>query len=62
MKPSGSTRPQVQGDRSRRQDSRIFIRLVEFDRSLGASLTGRSVDIEEMPVRELLVRSSMTRR
>lgn len=62
LTPSGSTRPHVQGDRSRRQDSRILIRLLDFDRSLGASFPGLDVEDEMLPVRELLVRSNMTRR
>lgn len=60
--PSGSTRPHVTGDRSRKQDSRIFIRIVDFDRGLAAEYPGLAVEDEALPVRELLVRSNMTRR
>lgn len=62
LKPNGATRPDVQADRSKRQDSKILIRLLDFDRSLGASFPGLDVDDEMLPVRELPVRSNMTRR
>lgn len=62
MKAKGASRPQVQGDRSRRQDSKVLITLKEFDRELGERFPGLAVEKEMLPVRELLVRSNMTRR
>ncbi|WFC99447.1 hypothetical protein MYAM1_002191 [Malassezia yamatoensis] len=62
--PNGSTRPHIQGT-GRKQDSRIFLRLLEFDRNRAAyhpefaSLRGR--DIDELPVRDLMVRSTVCR-
>ena len=62
--PSGSTRPHIQGT-ARKQDSRIFLRLLEFDAARAAhlpefaSLQGR--DVDELPVRDLMVRSTVCR-
>ncbi|WFD43534.1 hypothetical protein MPSI1_002196 [Malassezia psittaci] len=62
--PNGSTRPHIQGT-GRKQDSRIFLRLLEFDAKRAAyhpefaSLRGR--DIDELPVRDLMVRSTVCR-
>jgi hypothetical protein len=57
MTPNGSTRPHVK-TRSKRADSRVFIRLCDFDReSVGTDL---SIDAE-IPVRDLVIRSSCVR-
>ena len=62
--PNGSTRPHIQGT-ARKQDSRIFLRLLEFDASRMAHapefemLQGR--DVDELPVRDLMVRSNVCR-
>ncbi|KAL7417842.1 hypothetical protein BDY24DRAFT_1322 [Mrakia frigida] len=61
MKAKGASRPQVQGDRSRRQDSKVLITLKEFEEGLGERFPGLAVEKEMLPVRELLVRSNMTR-
>ncbi|UZJ55957.1 hypothetical protein CBS101457_005277 [Exobasidium rhododendri] len=62
--PNGSTRPHIQGN-ARKQDSRIFLRLVEFE------VTGVDhvedfeqilrLDRDELPVRELMVKSNICR-
>ncbi|WRT68197.1 uncharacterized protein IL334_005172 [Kwoniella shivajii] len=76
MTPNGSTRPHV-GVRAKRADSRVFIKLVEFDRSL-LSNAGRSSSLlpehngiddnalidkitAELPIRDLIIRSSCVR-
>ena len=56
MTPNGSTRPHVSG-RAKRADSRIFIKLADFDRSILSAASGQT----ELPVRELIVRSSCVR-
>ncbi|WFD33113.1 hypothetical protein MSPP1_004170 [Malassezia sp. CBS 17886] len=62
--PNGSTRPHIQGT-ARKQDSRIFLRLVEFDRrrATGASEFDalRARDVDELPVRDLMVRAAVCR-
>jgi hypothetical protein len=62
--PHGSTRPHIQGN-ARKQDSRIFLRLLEFDarRAMGVPEFEalRERDIDELPVRDLMVRSSVCR-
>ncbi|ORX38698.1 hypothetical protein BD324DRAFT_599646 [Kockovaella imperatae] len=63
MTPNGSTRPHIT-TKHKRADSRIFIRLVDFDRSLlsnaSHSAAGKS-DFGELPVRDLVLRSSCVR-
>ncbi|WWC90908.1 uncharacterized protein L201_005846 [Kwoniella dendrophila CBS 6074] len=76
MTPNGSTRPHV-GVRAKRADSRIFIKLVEFDKSLlneagrgNCSITDSNGIIDEkliekitseLPIRDLIIRSSCVR-
>lgn len=58
--PNGSTRPHIQGT-ARKQDSRIFLKLVDYD----ADAVRRSsefhkmatLDREELPIRDLMVRT-----
>ena len=56
MTPNGSTRPHV-SSRAKRADSRIFIKLADFDRSILSATSSQT----EVPVRELIVRSSCVR-
>ena len=62
--PNGSTRPHIQGT-ARKQDSRIFLRLLEFDAARAAHLPEFAAlqrrDIDELPVRDLMVRSTVCR-
>ena len=62
--PHGSTRPHIQGN-ARKQDSRIFLRLLEFDARRAKGVPEfealRERDIDELPVRDLMVRSSVCR-
>ncbi|WFD40599.1 uncharacterized protein MJAP1_003587 [Malassezia japonica] len=62
--PNGSTRPHIQGN-ARKQDSRIFLRLLEFDARRAASVPEfaalQARDIDELPVRDLMVRSQVCR-
>ena len=60
MTPNGSTRPHIT-TKPKRSDSRIFIRLVDFDRSLLSHSSGSSTDLTELPVRDLVLRSSCVR-
>ncbi|KAK4689736.1 hypothetical protein P7C73_g398, partial [Tremellales sp. Uapishka_1] len=55
MTPNGDIRPTVT-TRPKRADSKIFIKLLEFDRTL-LSLGGNS----DLPVRDLIIRSSCVR-
>lgn len=61
--PSGRNRPYIQG-KPKKQDAKLFIRLQEFDRS-GVQAPEFSAlfsaPLSEIPVRELLVRSSLCR-
>ena len=62
--PNGSTRPHVQGN-ARKQDSRIFLRLMEFDEAL-VTLTPElapllKLDRDELPVRDLMIKSTTCR-
>nr|XP_019011276.1 uncharacterized protein I206_03373 [Kwoniella pini CBS 10737]OCF50057.1 hypothetical protein I206_03373 [Kwoniella pini CBS 10737] len=74
MTPNGSTRPHV-GIRAKRADSRVFIKLLEFDKSL-LNEAGRGLSSEqtgqmdekliekitlELPIRDLIIRSSCVR-
>jgi hypothetical protein len=54
MTPNGSIRPHVT-TRSKRGDSRVFIRLCEFDRSMVGGGGG------DLPVRDLVIRSGCVR-
>jgi len=62
--PNGSTRPHVQGN-ARKQDSRIFLRLTDFDTSLVKTSPEfapmATMDRDELPVRDLMVRSTTCR-
>ncbi|PWY99463.1 hypothetical protein BCV70DRAFT_162624 [Testicularia cyperi] len=59
--PSGSTRPHIQGN-ARKQDSRIFMRLIEFDVEAvkaSAEFSGMAeLEADELPVRDLMLRSN----
>ena len=63
FKPSGKNRPYIQG-KPKKQDAKIFLRLLEFDRDADqapeftALLTS---SLDQIPVRELIVRSSLCR-
>lgn len=62
--PSGSTRPHIQGN-ARKQDSRIFMRLIEFDMGVvraSEEFSGMAeLDADELPVRDLMLRSNTCR-
>jgi hypothetical protein len=64
MTPNGSTRPHV-STKAKRADSRIFIKLGDFDRSLlnggGAANGAATADLGDLPVRDLVIRSSCVR-
>ncbi|ORY35348.1 hypothetical protein BCR39DRAFT_2214 [Naematelia encephala] len=60
MTPNGSTRPHV-STRAKRADSRIFVKLLDFDRSLLSTALGATADLSELPVRDLIIRSSCVR-
>ncbi|OCF40504.1 hypothetical protein I317_05674 [Kwoniella heveanensis CBS 569] len=73
MTPNGSIRPHI-STRAKRADSRIFIKLVEFDRSLlsesgrGAAMSTSAekpttpfLENNELPIRDLIIRSSCVR-
>lgn len=62
--PQGSTRPHIQGT-ARKQDSRIFLRLLQFDRRRAIGVPEFEAlcerDIDELPVRDLMVRATVCR-
>ena len=62
--PSGSTRPHIQGN-ARKQDSRIFMRLIEFDMGVvrrSEEFSGMAeLEADELPVRDLMLRSNTCR-
>lgn len=62
--PNGSTRPHIQG-MPRKQDSRIFLRLAEYDvstvRASPEFAPMAEFDRDELPVRDLMVRSTTCR-
>ena len=59
LTPNGSIRPHV-STRPKRADSRLYINLVDFDRSyLSASTVNAGAD--DLPVRELIMRSACVR-
>lgn len=62
--PSGSTRPHIQGN-ARKQDSRIFMRLIDFDMSVvrqSEEFAGMAeLEADELPVRDLMLRSNTCR-
>lgn len=62
--PSGSTRPHIQGN-ARKQDSRIFMRLIDFDMGVvrrSEEFSGMAeLDADELPVRDLMLRSNTCR-
>lgn len=62
--PSGSTRPHIQGN-ARKQDSRIFMRLVDFDMGIvrqSDEFSGMAeLEADELPVRDLMLRSNTCR-
>jgi hypothetical protein len=57
MTPNGSTRPHIT-TRAKRADSRIYIKLLDFDRS---KLSNANTDLADLPVRDLIIRSSCVR-
>lgn len=57
MTPNGSTRPHIT-TRAKRADSRIYIKLLDFDRS---KLSNPNMDLADLPVRDLIIRSSCVR-
>lgn len=57
MTPNGSIRPHI-STRPKRADSRLFIRLNEFDRSF---LSANPMGDQELPVRDLIMRSNCVR-
>jgi hypothetical protein len=59
LTPNGSIRPHV-STRPKRADSRLFINLLDFDRSYLSSSTV-NVDLNDLPVRELIMRSACVR-
>lgn len=62
--PSGSTRPHIQGT-ARKQDSRIFMRLIDFDLGVvqrSEEFSGMAeLEADELPVRDLMLRSNTCR-
>jgi hypothetical protein len=60
MTPNSSIRPHV-ATRAKRADSRIFIKLADFDRSLLCTSAGASTDLSDLPVRDLIIRASCVR-
>ncbi|KAI8577331.1 hypothetical protein K450DRAFT_252656 [Umbelopsis ramanniana AG] len=60
--PDGSTKPHIQNT-PRKQDARIFLRLIEFDRSIEQTQfeSLRDLDHSQIPLRELIVRSHLCR-
>lgn len=62
--PNGSTRPHIMGN-ARKQDSRIYIRLLDFNTQslvLEPDLSSMlKLDREELPIRELMVKSNLCR-
>ncbi|PWN51624.1 hypothetical protein IE53DRAFT_367903 [Violaceomyces palustris] len=63
-RPNASTRPHIQGN-ARKQDSRVFLRLVEFNMDIVRSSSEFSamaeLDRDELPVRDLMMRSTTCR-
>jgi len=57
MTPNGSTRPHIT-TRAKRADSRVYIKLLDFDRS---KLSNANTDLGDLPVRDLIIRSSCVR-
>lgn len=60
MTPNGSTRPHVT-TRAKRSEQRIYIRLLEYDHGLLSAVMGAHADLSELPVRDLVIRSSCVR-
>ncbi|KEI41322.1 uncharacterized protein L969DRAFT_92552 [Mixia osmundae IAM 14324] len=62
LRPNSSTRPHVQG-LYRKQDSRIFLKMVQYDEELmrTSPLAEGITCPEDIPVRELMLRTSMCR-
>jgi pyrimidine deaminase RibD-like protein len=60
MTPNGSTRPHVT-TRAKRSEQRIFIKLLEYDHALLSGVMGANADLSELPVRDLVIRSSCVR-
>lgn len=62
--PNGSTRPHIQAT-ARKQDSRIFLRLVDYDaeavRKSPEFSQMAGMDKEELPIRDLMVRTTACR-
>ena len=60
MTPNGSTRPHI-STKAKRADSRLFIKLADFDRSLLCQTAGSTTELGDLPVRDLVIRSSCVR-
>lgn len=60
LTPNGSTRPHIT-TRAKRAESRIFIKLVDYDKTMLNAVVGDSHDVNELPVRDLVIRSSCVR-
>ncbi|KAI8917062.1 hypothetical protein DFJ77DRAFT_331406 [Powellomyces hirtus] len=60
--PNGEHKPQIQG-KSRKMDSRVYLKLIEFDREIQQPQFEQLLrgDQAMIPVRELLLRSSLCR-
>lgn len=59
MTPNGSTRPHVT-TRAKRAESRIYIKALDYDHSTLSDVVGHKLD-SELPVRDLVIRSSCVR-
>jgi len=60
LTPNGSTRPHVT-TRAKRAESRIYIKVMEYDQSLLSNAVGHGADLTDLPVRDLVIRSSCVR-
>lgn len=60
MTPNGSIRPHIT-TRAKRAESRLFIKLVDYDKTMLNAVVGDRHDVNELPVRDLVIRSSCVR-
>ena len=58
MTPNGSTRPHI-STKAKRADSRMFIKLVDFDRSKMSAASSTDLPIRDLIIRSLCVRSDL---
>ncbi|KAL7322889.1 hypothetical protein PS15p_210861 [Mucor circinelloides] len=58
--PCGATKPHIQSA-PKKQDARIFLRLVQFDRDIEQTEFENLLDTADMPVREVILRSQLCR-